>query len=177
MLIFTTLFSPILAGLIVLWAAVRLANPRVGWPESLLLGLLLGQAALLTPAAALAPLWVALGLSAVWPVRALAVFALGGVVAVGGALQGTLLWPTLTPLGSRALMVAGGAVLAMVLAYQLYHWRWWPPLRHALVGLSATTLLFVSSGIGALPSVVVMSLLLAPLPLWAWWLAKQRQPF
>ncbi len=165
-----------LAGLLVLWAAVRLANPRVDWPESLLLGLLLGQAVLLTPAAVLAPLWVALGLSAVWPIRALAVLGLGVLVALVGA-QDYLLWPTLRPLGSLTLMVTGGAVLAMVLAYQLYHWRWWPPLRHALVGLSATTLLFASSGMGTLPSVVVMSLLLAPLPCWAWWLAKQRQPF
>lgn len=174
--ILTTLLSPMLAGLLVLWAAVRLANPRIDWPESLLLALLLGQAALLTPAAALAPLWVALGLSAVWPVRALVVFGLGAVVALAGT-QDYLLWPTLQPLGSPALMLTGGAVLAMVLVYQLYHWRWWPPLQQVLVGLSATTLLLVSSGLGTLPSVVVMSLLLAPLPCWAWWLAKQRQPF
>jgi hypothetical protein len=176
MLIYATILSPLLAGLLVLWAAIRLANPRVGWPETLLLSLLLGQAALLTPAAALGPLWVVLGLAAVWPMRALVVLALSILIGLEGTIQNYIFWPLLhnfTP----AMLGAAAAVLVTVLAYQFYHWRWWPPLRHVLVGVSAATLLLVTSGLGTLPSVVVMSLLLTPLPCWAWWLAKQRQPF
>ncbi len=171
-----SLTAALIAGLLALWAAVRLSNPRTGLPESGLLGLLLGLAALLSPVAALVPFYIMLGLIAVWPWRALLVLAVAALVALEGLMQGYLFWPALHTVGTTT-MAAASMVLAVVLAYQLYHGRWWSPLKQTLVGLSSCSLLLMTAGLGTLPSLIILSFCLVPLPVWAWWLAKQRQAF
>ena len=164
----------LLAGCLALWAGWRVANPRTTWPETLLLGLLGGCAALLHPAALPIPLCLALGVAAVWPGRALAVLSLGLGVVILGLLQGYASWPPLPPF-SFSLLASSGLVGLGLLIYQLYHWRWWPPRTHLQVGLGGWALLLTSSTLGQWPTAWALSTLFVPLPVWAWWLAKPRK--
>lgn len=167
-------FLALVPGCLALWAGWRVAQPRTGWPEALLLGLLGGCAALLHPAALPVPLCLALGVAAVWPMRALAVFILGFSVVALGWLQNYANWPPLPPLG-MGLMVSGDLVVLGILAYQFYHWRWWPPRTHLQIGLGGWALLLATSTLGHWPMAWALGCLLVPLPVWAWWLAKPRK--
>lgn len=166
----------LLAGCFALWAGWRLAHPRTAWAEIYCLGLLSGCAVLLHPAALPVPLGLALGVAAVWPGRAVTVLGVSTGVVGMGLLQGYAFWPPLPPFNPM-LWLSGGLVWLGVLAYQLYHWRWWPPLTHLRVSLAASALLLASATLGPWPAAWSLSGCLVALPVWACWLARKRKIF
>jgi hypothetical protein len=143
-------------GLAALAITLLLAQPRLSRVETLSLTLLCGILAGAFPLAVPFPLFVAIGLAAVWPTRALTLLCGVGAIllaqnslppmAAEGAFPGSLsqLIPTMfAPIwaaGAVSRVVATGCLITVGVLLT-YHWRWWPPVAHTAWGLGTLTLL------------------------------------
>ena|GEM_PF-5442419 len=127
-------------GLLTFSVVLLFTRHHIGRVEMAALTLLLGALASGYMLFCYLPLMLGFSLFAVWTKRATYVALWGSFIMFVFHAAGYLLLPATyqpsaylaTPfLGLSATTIAALAIVLVVVAQSLYHWRWWPPLRHA----------------------------------------------